>query len=482
MTFLHRLTSVLIPRPIRRVWWKLREHLSPTEFDESFYLAAYTDVAAAVSGGESFVTAFHHFKTTGLGEGREAIPSYRALSPAAVELIATPVEFPAPGPSTIAQESRSTGTTTVVNQVDLTEAHSIGLFYFELTTRCNLRCVYCPVSQPTYWNVDFTPERVDEIVDELVAHHVDVVQLNGHGESTIVKGWDVLADRLADQGLRLRIVTNLVKRLTPSELAALSRFEQIMFSIDSVDPDLCAQLRRGADLAKILDNVALIREHALARRRPLEIVVSAVVSDQSVSGLERLIETLLDQGVHGFRFGDLSEYPSLEGAMVTRHISSLPPEVLVEAGEGLRRGLKRIEEAGAWVEIDPPIVSLLLDREHSNVGEDVRAAEAGEKKVHFEPVPEGQTRDCLDPWSTAYLHATGAVRPCCFFETHLGAIIDHTLGDVLNGTAFRHLRQSLLDGELPPSCLSCNARGLIDRDGLRAKVETYLDNERHRIG
>lgn len=428
------------PGRLRSGYWKLREKLHGDSFDEHFYLGVYPDVAAAVGRGQ-YATAFHHYSRWGRAEGRRAVPSEASI--------------------------------------DLLEAGSTSMVYLELTTRCNLRCVYCPVSQPTYRGSDLPiePVRLDTFLRELHERRVEIVVMNGHGESTIVKDWEALAMRFADAGFRLHITTNLAKRLTFAEIDALSRFELILLSLDTVDGELLAELRRGARLEVILDNLRAIRELASQRRRTPELAVSCVVSDQSASHLGDLVDVLLDRGIRTFRFGDLVEYPPIEGTVTARHVTHLLPDVLVAACADFRAALERIAQRGGVAHVDPPLTAILLEQRGESVRGDVRDAVAGAKTVHHDGAAGEQTRDCLDPWRTAFVQATGEVRPCCFFEETIGGLAVDSLVDILEGDDFRELRRNLLDGELPRSCAECHARPLIDRQIFREKVRSRLEED-----
>ncbi|HVT45223.1 MAG TPA: radical SAM protein [Thermoanaerobaculia bacterium] len=433
-------------RPLRHGYWKLREALSGSRFDERFYLDSYADVAAAVRQG-LFSTAFEHWIEFGAAEGR---------------LAAAPVDGP-------------------LRRLDPLQAPTTVMVYLELTTRCNLRCVYCPVSQPTYRADDLPLERLDPFIEEMHARGVQIIVMNGHGESSIVKGWEALSDRLADAGFRLHITTNLAKRLTPPEIAALSRFESILVSLDTADAELLAALRRGARLQTILENIEAIAGFAKERRRTPELALSCVVSDQSAPRLRELVTAMLERGVRVFRFGDLVEYDPIPGAMVARHVSTLPPDALASAGRELRAALEQIAERNGTVFVDPPISALLVDDDAEEVFADARSGGAMAKTVHYDEPGEGMTRDCLDPWRIAFVQATGDVRPCCFFEETLGSLAVESLEDIVDGEPFRELREELLTGALRPNCLHCNARPLVDAKAFSAKVTGHLESERARI-
>lgn len=410
-------------------------------FDEEFYLETYPDVAAAIGRGE-YASAREHYLAYGAAEGRAA-------------------SRPNPGP---VSELLTPSTTEMV--------------YLELTTRCNLRCTYCAVSQPTYVGSDLPLERFDGFLDEMRERRVQIIVMNGHGESSIVTGWEALADRLADAGFRLHITTNLAKRLTPSEVSALSRFEKIFISLDTVDPELCAELRRGARMDVILENLELIRKHAASRRRNPEIGISVVVSDLSAPGLGALIDTMWERGATVFRFGDLAEYPPLEGVLVARHLSALSDAELADASRSFREAIERLERNGGQHYIDPPIAAILIDRHNERVEIATREPERiREKTVHHDAVPPGSTRDCLDPWKIAFVQSTGEVRPCCFFEETLGGLATDSLTDIFEGEKFRKLREELLTGELRPNCANCSGRPVIATRELERKVRAFRESE-----
>lgn len=405
-------------------------------FDEEFYLRTYADVADAVRSG-AFKSGYEHYEQFGAKEGRRT-----ARDPQ--ELIVSP-------------------TTDTV--------------FLELTSRCNLRCVYCAVSQPTYHGIDLPLKGFDNFLEQMRARGVRTVVMNGHGESTIIRDWEVYADRLADAGFRLHMTTNLAKRLKPSEVSALSRFERILVSIDTIDPQLFAELRRGANLETLLANLDAVREFANTRHRRPEIFISCTVGDLSAPGILDLVDACLARGIRLFRFGDLAEYTPIAGVTWMRHVSHLPLDTLEDVRTRFRTALQRIEAAGGSYEIDSTLHSL-IERREAAVAE--RETRISDKTVHFVDVAADQTRDCLDPWRIAFVQADASVRPCCFFEEKLGTLMTDSLLDVVEGKAFHALRREMLAGALRPNCRSCSARPLIDRAEFERKVAAYLEGERSR--
>src|SRR5438128_12086115 len=62
-----------------------------------------------------------------------------------------------------------------------------------LTTRCNLRCVYCAVSQSTYHGSDMTADVAQQATAAILRiareQKLRAVHVNGHGGTTFVAGW-----------------------------------------------------------------------------------------------------------------------------------------------------------------------------------------------------------------------------------------------------------------------------------------------------
>jgi radical SAM protein with 4Fe4S-binding SPASM domain len=246
----------------------------------------------------------------------------------------------------------------------------------------------------------------------------------------------------------------------------------LLVSLDTVDPELMSQLRRGARLEQIYENIIAVQQYAAARRRRLEIAISFTVGDLSIPGVVDTVRAMLERGVTTFRFGDLAEYAPIEDTLRMRHISTMPAEELHSASVRFREAVAMIEQAGGSAQVDPTLAVILL-RESSLVEAEERETKMGEKTVRHDDVKRSETRDCLDPWRLAFVQADASVRPCCFFEEKLGTVATDSLERVTEGESFRKLRRELLTGELRPNCASCNARPIIDRALFEEKVKQY---------
>jgi molybdenum cofactor biosynthesis enzyme MoaA len=214
----------------------------------------------------------------------------------------------------------------------------------ELTTRCNLRCLYCALSQPSFHGHDLEIDR-SGIIEEFVRMGVEDVQISGHGESTIVPGWTEVAGALERAGIRVNLTTNLSRRLSSEEIAVLAGMKCITVSCDTCDPALFARLRRPARLERVEENLALL-ERAFSRhesRRPY-MAINCTLSAPAVPGLADLVRWAGTRGFDAISLVNLFEYPTVDPDFPVRHPANVDPRATIakirEAREiGLDLGL-----------------------------------------------------------------------------------------------------------------------------------------------
>ena len=188
----------------------------------------------------------------------------------------------------------------------------------EFTTRCNLRCTYCAVSQPSYVGARLPLEHFDALTKLIVERRPQIIMVNGHGETTTVQDWDRYCRKWLDLGLDLGIITNLAKELSDREIESLARFRKLVFSIDTADPTLFEQLRRGARFEVFSRNLGRIASAAARQRRPPDLAFSVVVMDVNVRLLPELVDFGLAHGVRSFDLCAFKKYPRVEGTVPAR--------------------------------------------------------------------------------------------------------------------------------------------------------------------
>src|SRR6185503_15100782 len=136
----------------------------------------------------------------------------------------------------------------------------------EITSACNLRCVYCHQSNPEgYPQVDMREEWFGAVVEFCRHHGLKMIDFTGAGEATFAEGWQDKSRRVQALGIDLHMTTNLAESLTWSDAKVLARFAHLYVSVDTVNRDLLRRIRRRVDIQAITHNLLLIRSAARAQ-------------------------------------------------------------------------------------------------------------------------------------------------------------------------------------------------------------------------
>jgi MoaA/NifB/PqqE/SkfB family radical SAM enzyme len=359
-------------------------------------------------------------------------------------------------------------------RLDLLTSGRTEIAHLEFTSRCNLRCVYCAVSQPTYVGTDLDFGLLDGAIAALRRRRLDAVVVNGHGETTMVKGWEAYCDALLDAGLALQMTTNFARELTAAEAATLARFRSVEVSCDTVDPALFKALRRSADFRTLLLNMAKVRAAALERGvEGPTFAWSCVVSDRNVLDLPHYAAFGLASGVKAFNFCSLTEYPTVPGALAVRHIARLPAGERDAARMALTAAVNLLRARGAGYFCQ---AGLLYDGDETAEGDGgiLRLDGTVAGRRFAAAVQAGATRDCLDPWKFTMVKSNGDVLPCCW-RAPIGSLGDApSLDALLESEVMRSLRQRLLSGDLDENCRTCPARSWTGTAALARTVTRYL--------
>ncbi|HYH21176.1 MAG TPA: radical SAM protein [Azospirillum sp.] len=237
-------------------------------------------------------------------------------------------------------------------ELDLLASPVTRFIHLEFTSRCNLRCVYCPVSQPDYHGQDLEIPDFDAIVGTLEARGRPRVVINGHGETTLLPGWHERVEALAARGFDISIISNFARLFSDEEVQALTRLCAVQISVDSHRPELLRRLRRKVDLGTILVNMSNVRARAQADGRPApSFSWSCVVSDQVALDLVDYVRFGLASGVSHFTFCNLTQYPDIDGVQPVRHVTTLPTGDLRRFLDHLAEAGRIVAESGAVMEV-----------------------------------------------------------------------------------------------------------------------------------
>lgn len=281
----------------------------------------------------------------------------------------------------------------------------------ELTQGCNLSCPMCRPERIAPRHRSMSPELFSTIIEEL-AHTAELVDLRGWGESLILPNIAQHIEKVIDAGAKVRFVTNLsFRRDDIIELLARHRCH-VAVSVDCADPHLFAQLRGGARLDRVTDNLkrmvsAYKRHHGTAE----EVYVITTVQRPALGDLPALVDLIADLGVREMRLSSVTVNPSdrlsLEGDT---------PRV----DEALMRCSELAEKRGIRLFAGTLLGSM---------------------------TPKQDSAACLHPWAYAYFAFDGKVGFCDHLigpegrDYLLGDLAQQSFEEIWNGNLWRELRK-----------------------------------------
>ncbi|HVH75213.1 MAG TPA: radical SAM protein [Stellaceae bacterium] len=250
--------------------------------------------------------------------------------------------------------------------LDLLFSPTTRTFHLELTNRCNLRCVYCAVSQPDYTGQDMKTEDFEALVRALRSRCVETIVVNGHGETTMIPGWHHQILALARAGFRLQIITNFARLLSDEELEAMAHISVVQVSVDTHRPEVLRKIRRRVDLGNILLNMFGVRSKAKSLRLPQpELSWSCVVTDLVAMDIVDYVRFGLSCGVRRFTFCNLTKYPDIEGAENVQHVTTMPSDKLIRFAALFEEARQLIERAGGGSFVQAGLLDTIEREIHS---------------------------------------------------------------------------------------------------------------------
>lgn len=221
----------------------------------------------------------------------------------------------------------------------------------EVTTKCNLRCVYCPVSQPGYTSAEMAETSFAAIVDLVAKQSRDCeIILNGHGETTFHSSWLTLCNAIIELGFRPSIITNLARLLDDEEAECLAGFSVVQISLDTVDAELLRALRRHVKLSNVIENIRKIRAFAGKKIAPT-FSISCGVYDANYPFLKDVAEFCISFDIHNVTFWQLVKYGDLPDAHNVYPILSLSPDRIADAIEQLLLAIQLLHQNGISTEV-----------------------------------------------------------------------------------------------------------------------------------
>ncbi len=287
----------------------------------------------------------------------------------------------------------------------------------EASSNCNLRCPSCSLSREVNPGRHLAPDELCTILDRLPFRPASV-SLNGIGEPLVNPHFIQLVDILAERGIDCTFFTNGTL-LTPSirdKVLSRTNISYVGISCDGARKETFEVLRFGArfDMWKKFVKDFLAAAHSRSPR-PVETVMSTVVSRRNLPELQEITELAAELGFRTVQFSDLVPNDEVAAALALTD--------------------------GELYALDSQELALRGRR----LGVDVHC------NFRRKKTPPHSGLRCFQPWEYMMVSAEGDILPCCAIigsdkaET-MGNILQQDFVQIWNGDEFRRFRRTSADG------------------------------------
>lgn len=303
------------------------------------------------------------------------------------------------------------------------------MLQIEPTTHCNLECTMCanPISRRKKHHMSF--EDFKRIIDR--APFLKKVSLVGAGEPLMNPAIFDMISYARSKGIAIGFATNgmLLSDASYRNMCAKlieAGSDWLNISIDSADRAKYENIRRGASLDFVTNNIKRLVEARGKNERP-DISIWFVIMENNVSDLTGVVKLAKDLGI-----GKVSaqlEHSWNEEELRIR-IGANRQSFAVEVKASLKEALSLAKEIG-------------VDFDYVNV-------------------PAPGKRSCKWPWKSAYISAEGFVTPCCLQGSNpevinFGSAVKNDLKSIWNNDKYKKFRAALKAESMPAICRGCTS-------------------------
>lgn len=321
--------------------------------------------------------------------------------------------------------------------------------YIEPTTQCNLKCLHCG---RTYWkgrdqHRDLEFDAFERLVKELKALGIPSITIQGLGEPLMHPRIFDMIECASTAGLITRFNSNFTI-LTPemAERIVTSGHSEVNVSIESIDPEVYADIRRKGELAPVLANIKLLADTRDRLKSPTPAIqVNAVLMRSNLHEAEEIVRTVKSLGATLLNFQGLN-------------IDGIPESSRLKDGTRMRENalaslpVSELEAASRRIEaLNSPEFPITTNWDIAG--------------RYNEQIPKNAIRTCRDLWERPYVDSGGRVTPCCLVPdgmmTHMGNLNEKSFEDIWWGEEYAAFRRGHLTGHPHEVCNGCQAMNFI---------------------
>jgi radical SAM protein with 4Fe4S-binding SPASM domain len=292
----------------------------------------------------------------------------------------------------------------------------------ELTQGCNLHCPMCRADVISTAQSRMAPDHFDQVAVELFPT-ANLVDLRGWGESLILPDITHYIERTGSAGCRIRFVSNLSFR-RQNVLDCLAQHDAMLTcSLDAATPEVLVRLRKGAQWAAIIDNLAYL---ARVHPHPEMLAVLCTVQTPALASLPQLPELLAWLGIHHLHLAS---------------VSSKNPELGLDFNSSFaQEQVRQTMVACHRFQVTPTLTTSLPG-------------------TPMPPMPR-----CMRPWTTMYVNISGKIGYC-----------DHLIGPFAESQLLGHLSEGALAVWNNEEWQKIRTRHIVKSPQFKKCVKCYRD-------
>lgn len=336
----------------------------------------------------------------------------------------------------------------------------------ELTFRCNLSCVMCPLDLPRFMHdgdkkdfvkerkaVELTSEEVHRIIDDIASFGLKNLTLTG-GEVFLRHDILEIVKHVKQTPMKLCINTN-GWYIKPPQAEALVDMGVDSMSVSIDGPGATHdEIRRGkGSFDRLSAGIANLTAAKRARgvTRP-NIGITCTIFARNQHNFSEVVDAVKDLGVASVDFEymfyttqdaidrtramiPMPYRPKEEDQIVPDELRQVDPDIFMEQ---VKRAEAKGEEYKLPVSFGPPF----------KTKEQIR--------LRFEDPDYAFVDRCFYPWKSARINPYGDVYSCSI-DVDFGNVRQSPFSTIWNGDAYRTFRKTLKARQLFPKCTKCCA-------------------------
>lgn len=303
----------------------------------------------------------------------------------------------------------------------------------EHTSSCNLHCFFCEhhrAEAPVKAGL-MNGELLRKVEAELLPA-ASTISCTVSGEPFLDKRLDqIVAMVKKHPGKTLAVVSNglLMDERRLKVFAGLEVPLYVSVSLDTVNPEVYAIMRRGSDFDAVMQNIRLFRSRAASLGiKEAHLGISAVLMTHTIAGVPEMVRFAADHGVESIGLAHVTVFEGRDLPLSLFNQKAECNAVLAEARE--------LAKAHNVVLYSPPQFAL-SEREIETY-----------RRIGRPPCPYLAGR--------VYINLNGEVEMCCRKgRPKTGNMSTQTFASIWNGEVYREYRERYADGDPMPICTSC---------------------------